>query len=71
MSEEGELEREMKEHLHLSLRSTKIGWSESVELIFKVHLLDEGYGWVPTTRNFIEDFVFGEEKLERKALTSL
>ena len=26
---------------------------------------------VPTTRNFVEDFVFGEEKLEREALTFL
>ena len=54
-----------------SLRSTEIGWSKSVELRFKVHLLDEGYAWVPTTLNFVEDFVFGEEKLMREALPSL
>ena len=53
-----------------SLQSTEIGWSKSVEPRFKVHLLDEGYAWVPTTRNFVEDFVFGEEKLERETLTS-
>ena len=54
-----------------SLRSTKIGWSESIEPRFKVHLLDEGYAWVPTTRSFTEDFGFGEENLVREALPSL
>ena len=54
-----------------SLRSTEIGWSEFVEPRFKVHILDEGYTWVPTTRNFVEDFLFGEEELERKASPSL
>ena len=54
-----------------SVRSMEIGWSEFVELRFKVHLLNEGYAWVPTTRNFVEDFVFREEKLERETLTSL
>ena len=54
-----------------SLRVMEIGWSESVEPIFKVHLLNEGYAWVPTTHNFVEDFVFGEEKLEREAPPSL
>ena len=54
-----------------SLRSTEIGWSESVKPRFKVHLLDEGYTWVPTTLSFIEDFGFGEEKLVRETLTSL
>ena len=44
-----------------------MGWSESVEPRFKVHLLDEGYTWVPTTHNFVKDFVFEEEKLEREA----
>ena len=43
-----------------------VGWSESVEPRFKVHLLDEGYVWVPTTHNFVEDFVFGEKKLDSK-----
>ena len=54
-----------------SLRSTEIELSESVKPRFKVHLLDEGYEWVPTTLNFVEDFLFGEEKLERETLTSL
>ena len=54
-----------------SLRSMEIRWSESVEPRFKVHLLDEGYAWVPTTCSFTEDFGFGEENLVRKALPSL
>ena len=54
-----------------SLRSTEIEWSESAKPRFKVHLLDEGYAWVPTTLNFVKDFFFGEEKLERETLTSL
>ena len=54
-----------------SLRSTKIGWSKSVEPRFKVYLLDEGYAWVRTTYSFTEDFGFGEEKLVREALPSL
>ena len=51
-----------------SLRSTKIGWSESVEPRFKIHLLDEGYMWVPTTRSFIEDFRL--ENLVREVIPS-
>ena len=54
-----------------SLRSMEIRWSESVEPRFKVHLLDEGYVWIPTTRNFTEDFGFGEEKPLREAIHSL
>ena len=54
-----------------SLRSTEIEWSESVKPRFKVHLLDEGYAWVRTTLNFVKDFLFGEEKLEKETLTSL
>ena len=53
-----------------SLRSTKIRWSESIEPRFKVHVLDESYGWVPTTCSFTEDFGFGEENLVREALPS-
>ena len=63
--------RERKERNSSSLRSTEIGWSESVEPRFKVHLLDEGNTWVPTTCNFVKDFVFGEEKLVKEALPSL
>ena len=60
-----------KRNSSFSLLSTEIGWPESIEPRFKVHLLDEGYTWVPTTRNLVEDFVFGEEKLEIETLTSL
>ena len=49
-----------KRNFSFSLRSTEIRWSESVEARFKVHLLDEGYVWVPTTCSFTEDFRFGE-----------
>ena len=64
--------RERREKIStFSLRSTEIGWSESVEPRFKVHLLDEGYAWVPTTRGFTEDFGFGEENLVRVALPFL
>ena len=63
-------ERDEK-NFSFSLRSTEIGWSESVEPRFKVHLFDEGYTWVPTTCSFTEDFGFGEENLVREALPSL
>ena len=42
-----------------------------VEPRFKVHLLNEGYVWVPTTCSFTKDFGFGVEKLVREALPSL
>ena len=65
------LSRERREKISIfSLRSMEIGWSESVEPRFKVHLLDEGYAWVPTTRSFIKDFGFEEENLVREALPS-
>ena len=54
-----------------SLRSIEIGWLESVQPKFKVHLLNEGYAWVSTTSSFTEDFGFGEENLAREALPSL
>ena len=38
-----------------SLRSIEFRRSEFVEQRTKVHLLDEGYAWVPKMRNFIED----------------
>ena len=52
-------EREER-NFSFSLRSTEIGWSKSIEPRFKVHLLDEGYVWVPTTCSFTGDFGFGE-----------
>ena len=65
------LSRERREKIStFSLRYMEIRWSESVEPKFKVHLLDEGYAWVPTTCSFIKDFGFGEENLVREALPS-
>ena len=65
------LSRERREKIStFSLRSMEIGWSESIEPRFKVHLFDEGYAWVPTTRSFIKDFGFGEGNLVREALPS-
>ena len=66
-----EMREEGERSSSFSLRSTEIGWSESVKPRFKVYLLDEGYAWVSTTCNFVEDFMFGEEKLEREAPPSL
>ena len=64
--------RERQErNFSFSLQSTEIGWSESVEPRFKVHLLDEGYAWVPITCSFTEDFGFREENLVREVLPSL
>ena len=64
--------RERREKISIfSLQFTEIGWSEFVEPRFKVHLLDEGYAWVPTTCSFIEDFGFIEENIVREALPSL
>ena len=40
---------------NFSLQSTEIGWSEFVGPRTKVHLLDEGYAWVPKTQDFTED----------------
>ena len=42
------------ESSNFSLRSMEIDWSEFVGPITKVHLLDEGYAWVPKTRDFFE-----------------
>ena len=36
-------------------RSTEFRWPEFVELRTKVHLLDEGYAWVPKTKDFTKD----------------
>ena len=40
---------------NFSLRSMEIGWSEFVGLRTKVHILDEGYTWVPKRRDFTKD----------------
>ena len=50
-----ERERERKEkrkNKNFSLQSTEFCWSEFVGLRMKVHLLDDGYAWVPKTRDF-------------------
>ena len=51
-SKEGEKEREHSNHLS---QSPEFRQSEFVELRVKVHLLDEGYVWVPKIRDFTED----------------
>ena len=53
------------ESSNFSLRSMEISWSEFFELRTKVHLLDEGYVWVPKTRDFPKDSSeeFGKSKV--------
>ena len=41
--------------LHFFFRFTKIGPLEFVGQRTKVYLRDEGYAWVPETRDFTED----------------
>ena len=50
---------------NFSLQSTEIGWSKFVRPRMKVHLLNEGYAWVPKTRDFAEDSSeeFGKSKV--------
>ena len=50
---------------NFSLRSTEIDWSEFIRPRAKVYLLDEGYVWVPKTRDFTEDSSekFGKSKV--------
>ena len=50
---------------NFSLRSTKIGWLEFVGPKMKVHLLEEGYAWIPKTQNFVENSSekFGKSKV--------
>ena len=50
---------------NLSLQSTEIGWSEFIGQRTKIHLLDEGYEWVPKTRDFTEESSkeFGKSKV--------
>ena len=47
--------RKIKINQNLSLRSTEFRRSEFVGPRTKVHLLDEGYVWVPKTRDLAED----------------
>ena len=39
----------------ISLQSTEFRQSEFIGQRMKVHLLDEGYAWVPKTRDFSKD----------------
>ena len=50
---------------NLSLRSTEVGWSEFIRSRTKVHLLDEGYVWIPKTWDFTKDSSeeFGKSKV--------
>ena len=49
---------------NFSLRSTEFRRSEFVGPRTKVHLLDEGYAWVPKTRDFAKDssYEFGKKR---------
>ena len=50
---------------NFSLQSMEFRWSEFVGPRTKVHLLDEGYVWVPKIRDFAEDSSeeFGKSKV--------
>ena len=58
-------EKKKKKNQNFYLRSTEFRWSEFVGPRMKVHLLDEGYAWVPKTRDFVEDSSeeFGKSKV--------
>ena len=66
-----ELERERRETPHSLNDIWKLGGRSPSSQDLKFIYSKGGYAWVPTTSNFFEDFVFGEEKLERETLTSL
>ena len=65
MCERGEKERKKKRNPNFSLQSMEFRRSEFVGLRMKVHLLNEGYAWVPKTRDFAEDSnkEFGKSKV--------
>ena len=50
-----ERESREREHSRFSLRSSEFRWSEFVDLIVKVHRLDEFYVYIPKMRDFVED----------------
>ena len=62
---EHERERERKKNPNFSLQSAEFHQSEFVRPRMKVHLLYEGYTWVPKTRDFAEDSSeeFGKSKV--------
>ena len=49
---------------NFSLRSTKIEWSSSDGLRFKIRVLGEGYAWIPETPSFAKVSLgrFGKSK---------
>ena len=57
-----------KKNSNFSLRSMEFRRSEFIGLRTKVHLLDEGYVWVPKTRDFAKDS--SEEFRKSKVLGS-
>ena len=61
---EGDKKKE-KKNLNFSLRSTEFRRLKFIGPKTKVHLLDEGYAWVPKTRDFTEDSSeeFGKSKV--------
>ena len=66
MRERGREKRKNKnKNSNFSLRSTEFRRLEFVGPRTKVHLIDEGYVWVPKTRDFAEDSSeeFGKSKV--------
>ena len=51
---------------NFSLQSTEVGWSEFIGPRTKVHLLDEGYAWIPKTWDFTKD---SSEKFEKSKVS--
>ena len=49
-------------------RSTKFRWLKFIGLRTKVHLIDEGYKWVSTTRDFIKN---PNEEFRKSKVSSL
>ena len=64
---ERERERKKKKmrNSNFSLRSTEFRPSKFVRPRTKVHLLDEGYAWIPKTQDFVGDSSeeFGKSKV--------
>ena len=54
-SERGREKKNKIKNKKIYLRSTEFRRSEFVEPKVKVHLLNEGYAWVPKTGDFTED----------------
>ena len=68
---ERERERERKKekkNSNFSLRYTEFRLSKFVGPITKFYLLDEGYAWVPKTRDFAQD---SSEEFGKSKVTSL